>query len=76
MHGNVWQWAQDCYNNSYKGAPADGSAWMTGDCSRRIRRGGGWGYSTWLVRSANRGADSTVNRSVFVGFRIARTLAP
>src|SRR5262249_4655014 len=48
MLGNVWQWVQDCYNPSYELAPTDGSAWLKGDCSRRIRRGGGWGYSTWL----------------------------
>jgi formylglycine-generating enzyme required for sulfatase activity len=75
MHGNVWQWVQDCYHSSYTGAPTDGSAWLDGDCSRRLRRGGGWSYSPWILRSANRGADSPLNRSGFVGFRIARTLA-
>jgi formylglycine-generating enzyme required for sulfatase activity len=74
MLGNVWQWVQDCYNPSYEGAPTDGSPWLQGDCSRRIRRGGGWSYSTWLIRAANRGADSPMNRSAFIGIRIARTL--
>jgi formylglycine-generating enzyme required for sulfatase activity len=76
MHGNVWQWVEDCYHDSYNGAPADGSAWLGGDCSRRIRRGGGWSYSARILRAANRGGDSTLNRSAFVGFRLARTLAP
>ena len=76
MHGNVWQWVEDCYHNSYNGAPTDGSAWLAGDCSRRIRRGGGWSYSARILRAANRGGDSALNRSAFVGFRLARTLAP
>ena len=40
MHGNVWEWAQDCWNDSYAAAPVDGSAWMSGDCSRAVLRGG------------------------------------
>ncbi len=40
MHGNVWEWTQDCWNGSYSGAPASGSAWTSGDCSRRVLRGG------------------------------------
>ena len=43
MHGNVWEWVQDCWNESYRGAPADGSAWERGDCSQRVLRGGSWG---------------------------------
>ena len=33
--GNVWEWTQDCRNDSYSGAPVDGSAWRSGDCSER-----------------------------------------
>ena len=40
MIGNVWEWTEDCWNESYAGAPADGSAWLTGECSRRVERGG------------------------------------
>ena len=42
MHGNVWEWIQDCYNDSYSGAPSDGSAWESGNCSERVLRGGSW----------------------------------
>ncbi len=42
MHGNVAEWVQDCWNWDYKGAPADGSAWESGDCSERVLRGGSW----------------------------------
>jgi formylglycine-generating enzyme required for sulfatase activity len=43
MHGNVWDWVEDCWNESYAGAPDDGRAWTSGDCSRRVMRGGSWG---------------------------------
>jgi formylglycine-generating enzyme required for sulfatase activity len=76
MHGNVWEWVQDCYHLDYNGAPQDGAPWLTADCSRRVRRGGAWGYIPRILRSADRGGDSPVNRSAFVGFRIARTLNP
>ena len=42
MHGNVWEWVEDCWNDSYEGAPDDGSAWTSGDCGRRVLRGGSW----------------------------------
>ena len=42
VHGNVWEWVQDCWNDSYDGAPDDGSAWEQGDCGRRLLRGGSW----------------------------------
>ena len=76
MHGNVWQWVEDCYHNSYKGAPADGSAWTTGDCGSRTVRGGGWGNSPQYVRSADRNGSSTANRLDILGIRVARALTP
>jgi len=49
MIGNTWEWTQDCWNDSYLGAPTDGSPWLKGDCGRRVVRGGSWlsepGYS-------------------------------
>ena len=54
MHGNVWEWVEDCWNESYKGAPSDGSAWTSGDCSRRVLRGGSWGNEPGILRSAVR----------------------
>ena len=44
MHGNVWEWVEDCYKDSYAGAPANGSAVTSADCSLRILRGGAWNY--------------------------------
>ena len=74
VHGNVWEWTEDCWNASYAGAPSNGSAWLTGNCSLQVNRGGSWGFSTRSVRSALRGTDSTDYRGHLTGFRLARTL--
>ena len=43
MHGNVFEWVQDCWNGTtYEGAPTDGSAWLDGHCDSRMIRGGSW----------------------------------
>ena len=76
VHGNVWEWVEDCVNGSYRGAPADGSAWESGDCSVRVLRGGSWNYEPWYLRSAFRIADDTGSRNNVIGFRVARTFAP
>jgi formylglycine-generating enzyme required for sulfatase activity len=75
MVGNVWAWTEDCLNLSYSGASADGSAWTSGDCGRRMVRGGSWyGYPSHL-RSAYRGGSPADSRYSF-GFRVGRTLLP
>ena len=76
MHGNVNEWVEDCWNESYAGAPSDGTAWMGGDCTRRVLRGGSWYNLPWAVRAALRYGDSTSHRSISIGFRVARTLTP
>ena len=76
MHGNVWEWVEDCFNSSYEGAPNDGSAWTAGsDCPRRTIRGGSWHYDPEGVRSASRRGVS-VSRFDDLGFRVGRTLSP
>jgi len=72
MHGNVWEWVQDCWNESYDGAPTDGTAWLTGDCHVRVLRGC-WGNSPWRLRSANRIRFTTDFRDLSGGFRVARS---
>jgi formylglycine-generating enzyme required for sulfatase activity len=74
MIGNVLEWTQDCWNGSYKGAPADGRPWESGDCGQRVVRGGPWGFSPDLARSAFRGGLGPGDRSISLGFRLARTL--
>jgi formylglycine-generating enzyme required for sulfatase activity len=55
VHGNVWDWTEDCWHDTYQGAPTDGSA-RTRMCfdGRRVVRGGSWFIYPWLLRSANR----------------------
>ena len=74
MHGNVWEWVEDCYKDSYAGAPADGSAVSSGGCSLRILRGGSWNYYPQLLRSAYRYATAGGIRVENAGFRVARSL--
>jgi formylglycine-generating enzyme required for sulfatase activity len=75
MHGNVWEWVEDCYVGSYVDAPTDASsAVASGGCSSRVLRGGGWNTSSpKSLRSAYRVWDVYVRRSVNTGFRVART---
>jgi formylglycine-generating enzyme required for sulfatase activity len=74
MHGNVWEWVQDCYKPSYEGAPDDGSAVITKDCNLHILRGGAWNYYPKLLRSAYRYATAPDVRMNNAGFRVARDL--
>jgi formylglycine-generating enzyme required for sulfatase activity len=74
VHGNVWEWTEDCWNDSNEGNPADGSARMIGDCSRRVVRGGSWHSYPQFLRSAGRGGMNAVIQSFDLGFRLARTL--
>jgi formylglycine-generating enzyme required for sulfatase activity len=76
VHGNVLEWAEDCDHNSYDGAPPDGSAWTTGDSSRRVVRGGSWLSFPWNLRAADRGRITSVTRNYASGFRVGRTLTP
>ena len=75
MSGNVWEWLEDCWNVSYAGAPADGKAWESGDCSGHVVRGGSWYYGPRTLRSAVRFRNLSGRRDSFdSGFRLARTL--
>lgn len=76
MHGNAFEWVQDCWNESYTGAPGDGSAWQEGDCSERVLRGGSVFFHPSSLRSRSRVAFSSGFRDRDHGFRVARTLAP
>ena len=76
MHGNVWEWVRDCWNDNYWGAPSNGDAWERGNCSRRGLRGGSWINNPRYLRAAHRLGFGTGSRSYDLGFRVARTLAP
>lgn len=72
MSGNVWEWTQDCSHASYAGAPADGSAWETGDCASRILRGGSWLSGPQYSRATLRFGFKPSFRAGDFGLRIVR----
>jgi formylglycine-generating enzyme required for sulfatase activity len=76
VHGNAWQWLEDCWHDNYDGAPSDGSAWTSGDCSRRVVRGGSWSNGPRLLRAAIHHWNSADGRDHLDGFRLGRTLTP
>jgi formylglycine-generating enzyme required for sulfatase activity len=75
MAGNVFEWVADCWHDSYEGAPADGSAWLSGDCSKRVIRAGSWYYAPELVQSNFRYWTSPELWGNVTGFRVARPLS-
>ena len=76
MHGNVWEWCEDCWNGNYHNAPADGSAWTTGDSGWHVLRGGSWYIDPRDARGAARLRYISDFHSIDVGLRVARTLNP
>lgn len=76
MHGNAWQWVQDCYQDSYKGAPTDGSPIVSVECGQRVVRGGSWFFYPRFLRAAVRSRYDPTFRINYLGFRVARTLRP
>jgi formylglycine-generating enzyme required for sulfatase activity len=73
MSGNVWEWVQDCWNETYSGAPDDGTAWSSGNCGQRVLRGGSWS-DVWPTRSFFRYWGESLSRSDSSGIRPARML--
>jgi formylglycine-generating enzyme required for sulfatase activity len=74
VHGNVWEWTDDCWNDNNAGNPGNGSARTSSGCSFRGMRGGSWHNSPRSLRAANRSVNHPVDRDSFLGFRLARTL--
>jgi formylglycine-generating enzyme required for sulfatase activity len=75
MSGNVFEWTQDCWNDTYSGAPSDGRPWTTRICGERVLRGSGWLLNAAETRAAIRMRNTAANRSDISGFRLAR-IAP
>ncbi|WP_298610067.1 SUMF1/EgtB/PvdO family nonheme iron enzyme [uncultured Thiothrix sp.] len=73
MHGNVWEWTQDCYHASYDKAPKDASAWQENNCEKRVMRGGSWFNDPQFARSAIRFRNLPAGRDNDIGFRISGT---
>ena len=77
MHGNVYEWVEDCWHKNYRGAPSDGRAWTTGcDESLAVVRGGSWVHLPSRLRSAYRSWYRPSVRDVYVGFRLVQDINP
>jgi formylglycine-generating enzyme required for sulfatase activity len=74
MNGNVWEWCQDNYHDSYSGAPSNGIAWEDGSSSNCVIRGGGWFHDASYCRSAARFSYASGSGSGSLGFRIVRKI--
>jgi len=74
MLGNVFEWVLDCWHPDYQGAPADGSAWLGGDCSQRGMRGGSWFTAPPLISFSARNRFEDTYRSNSIGFRLVREI--
>ncbi|HPE47342.1 MAG TPA: SUMF1/EgtB/PvdO family nonheme iron enzyme [Hyphomonas sp.] len=74
MHGNVMEWVDDCYEESYRGKPIDGSAFQKPSCSKRVYRGGSWHQGAKSLRSADRISNSATVTGSTIGFRVATTI--
>jgi formylglycine-generating enzyme required for sulfatase activity len=73
MHGNVWEWCEDCWHDNYQGAPNDGSAWIDSEApegTRRVLRGGSWVNNPRVCRSATRDDYNAEIRFNLGGFRV------
>jgi formylglycine-generating enzyme required for sulfatase activity len=74
VHGNVWEWVEDCWNENLSGLPKDATPRITGDCTRHVMRGGAWSDEPKDLRSAKRSWEVAGERRAEIGFRVARTL--
>ena len=74
VHGNVYDWVEDCWNDNYDGAPSDGSAWMSGNCDGHILRGGAYIRNAKTARSGARMWFGPSDRMIYMSVRVARTL--
>lgn len=76
MHGNLYEWVQDCWHDDYWERPLNGSPWESGgDCGRRVIRGGSWFSGPYEMRAAARRGESRHRKSLAVGFRVARDVS-
>ena len=72
--GNAAEWVEDCWNDSFRGAPKDGSAWTAGTCRLRVLRGGAYDSQAKSVRSTARFRYDSDVRYPENGFRVVREL--
>lgn len=73
MSGNVWEWVEDDWHDDYRGAPADGGAWVDRPrAAKRVIRGGSFLFEEFLDVSYRSFAD--VSEDAFdIGIRCCRS---
>ena len=77
MSGNVYEWVNDCWHNSYQAAPTDGSAWLEengGECGQGVIRGGSWGNKPETLRASDRTWSYAGTRGTILGFRLVQDI--
>jgi len=72
--GSAWEWTEDCWNETYVGAPQEGGARRDGRCELRVMRGGDWQSRPWILRSAHRTRQKLRDRTNYIGFRVVKML--
>jgi formylglycine-generating enzyme required for sulfatase activity len=72
--GNAAEWVEDCWNDSYRGAPQDGMPWTAGQCNLRVLRGGSYDSQAKFVASPARFRYDYDVRYPANGFRVLREL--
>ena len=72
LNGNIWEWTQDCWNESHTDAPDDASARTTGECTKRVVRGGSWYYIAKLMSAHYRTSFIAERFSYNIGIRLVR----
>lgn len=75
MHGNAFEWVEDCWHENYEGAPKGPEAWVEPNCQQRVIRGGSWYYFSRMSRSANRQKNPGAVKSYWLSFRVLRDLS-
>lgn len=75
VHGNIWEWVEDCWHPNYQGAPADSQAWTGDTACRRVLRGGSWDRIPQVLTAASRISFSASYRYNMIGFRVAKSEA-
>ena len=76
IHGNVSEWTLDCYANKHSSNPGDGSAVIQADCGQRVTRGGTWADGPHMAKATVRNPVSPSFKTLTLGFRVVRNVAP
>lgn len=74
LQGNVSEWVEDCWHDTYRRAPANGDAWVNPGCTKRVVRGSSWLSAPDQLRSSFRTSSKATTSNALIGFRVIRQL--